>query len=109
METSKMVMKCPRGQGARDRRRERKGRVSDIGKGGGEQTKKRDEERETQGRLDSRETAKREVRKRDAPSNVLIAAFSPITIIAVHRASVALHSLAFPFPPTTSILVLSPD
>lgn len=35
-----MVMKGARGQGARDRRRERKGRVSDIGKGGGEQTKK---------------------------------------------------------------------
>lgn len=104
-----MVMKGARGQGARDRRRERKGRVSDIGKGGGEQTKKRVEERETQGRLDSRETAKREVRKRGAPSNVLIAAFSPITIIAAHRASVALHSHAFPFPPAASILVLSPD
>lgn len=98
-------------EGARGKGQEKgkEGRVSDIGKGGGEQTKKRDEERETQGRLDSRETAKREVRKRDAPSNVLIAAFSPITIIAAHRASVALHSLAFPFPPTTSILVLSPD
>lgn len=73
----------------------------------GSRRKKRDEERETQGRLDSRETAKREVRKRGAPGNVLIAAFSQITIIAAHRASVALHSLAFPFPSTASILVLS--
>lgn len=36
-----MVMMGARGQAARDRRRERKGRVSDIGKGGGEQTKKK--------------------------------------------------------------------
>lgn len=101
-------MRGARGKG-QEKGEERKGRVSDIGEGGGEQTKKRDEERETQGRLDSRETAKREVRKRGAPSNVLIAAFSPITIIAAHRASVASHSLAFPFPPAASILVLSPD